>query len=52
MGKVRVTTDRCPNFIGKNAGLLKRMQDKVTEIDPEQRLLFCTVLLWMLLQKL
>ncbi|XP_072412122.1 general transcription factor II-I repeat domain-containing protein 2A-like [Chiloscyllium punctatum] len=25
---------------GKNIGLLKRMQDKVTEIDPEQKLVF------------
>lgn len=28
-----VTTDSCPNLIGKNVGLLKRMQDKVTEMD-------------------
>lgn len=26
-----VTTDGCPNLTGKNSGLLKRMQDKVTE---------------------
>ncbi|GCC42994.1 hypothetical protein chiPu_0027270, partial [Chiloscyllium punctatum] len=35
-----VTTDGCPNLTGKNVGLLKRMQDKVTEIDPEQKLVF------------
>ncbi|XP_073689371.1 general transcription factor II-I repeat domain-containing protein 2B-like [Garra rufa] len=33
-----VTTDGCPNLTGKNVGLLKRMQDKVTEINPEQKL--------------
>ena len=32
-----VTTDGCPNLTGKNVGLLKRMQDKVTEINPEQK---------------
>ncbi|GCC23330.1 hypothetical protein chiPu_0001724 [Chiloscyllium punctatum] len=37
---VSVTTDGCPNPTGKNVGLLKRMQDKVTEIDPEQKLVF------------
>ncbi|GCC25428.1 hypothetical protein chiPu_0003838 [Chiloscyllium punctatum] len=35
-----VTIDGCPNLTGKNVGLLKRMQDKVTEIDPEQKLVF------------
>ncbi|GCC39481.1 hypothetical protein chiPu_0023746 [Chiloscyllium punctatum] len=35
-----VTMDGCPNLPGKNVGLLKRMQDKVTEIDPEQKLVF------------
>lgn len=30
---VGVTTDGCPNLTGKNVGLLKRMQDKVTEIN-------------------
>ena len=35
-----VTTDGCPNLTGKNVGLLKRMQDKVNELDPEQKLLF------------
>ncbi|XP_072412142.1 general transcription factor II-I repeat domain-containing protein 2A-like [Chiloscyllium punctatum] len=37
---VSVTMDGCPNPTGKNVGLLKRMQDKVTEIDPEQKLVF------------
>ncbi|XP_071398745.1 general transcription factor II-I repeat domain-containing protein 2A-like, partial [Centroberyx affinis] len=35
-----VTTDGCPNLTGKNVGLLKRMQDKVTEIDADQKLVF------------
>ena len=35
-----VTTDGCPNLTGKNVGLLKRMQDKVTEMNPEQKLTF------------
>ncbi|XP_024144372.1 general transcription factor II-I repeat domain-containing protein 2A-like [Oryzias melastigma] len=30
----------CPNLTGKNVGLLKRMQDKVTEIDADQKLVF------------
>ncbi|XP_075067564.1 general transcription factor II-I repeat domain-containing protein 2A-like [Mixophyes fleayi] len=37
---VGVTTDGCPNLTGRNVGLLKRMQDKVTEINPEQKLTF------------
>ncbi|KAM4043630.1 general transcription factor II-I repeat domain-containing protein 2B-like [Anomaloglossus baeobatrachus] len=37
---VSVTTDGCPNLTGKNVGLLKRMQDKVNEINPEQKLIF------------
>ncbi|GCC31984.1 hypothetical protein chiPu_0010444 [Chiloscyllium punctatum] len=35
-----VTTDGCTNLMGKHIGLLKRMQYKVTEIDPEQKLVF------------
>ena len=35
-----VTTDGCPNLTGKNVGLLKRMQDKVKEMNPEQKLTF------------
>ena len=37
---VGVTTDGCPNLTGENVGLLKRMQDKVTEIDADQKLAF------------
>lgn len=37
---VGVTTDGCPNLTGKNVGLLKRMQDKVTEINADQKLVF------------
>lgn len=37
---VNVTTDGCPNLTGKNVRLLKRMQDTVTEINPEQKLIF------------
>ncbi|XP_068449722.1 general transcription factor II-I repeat domain-containing protein 2B-like [Clinocottus analis] len=38
-------TDGCPNLTGKNVGLLKWMQDKVTEIDADQKLvlLHCIV---------
>lgn len=35
-----VTTDGCQNLTGKNVGLLKRMQEKVTEISPVQKLTF------------
>lgn len=35
-----VTTDGCPNLTGKNVGLLKRTQDKVTQIDAEQKWVF------------
>ncbi|XP_068506404.1 general transcription factor II-I repeat domain-containing protein 2-like [Syngnathus scovelli] len=35
-----VTTDGCPNLTGKNVGLLKRMQDKVAEVDTDQELIF------------
>ncbi|XP_028275741.1 general transcription factor II-I repeat domain-containing protein 2B-like [Parambassis ranga] len=35
-----VTTDGCPNLTDKIVGLLKRMQDKVTEIDADQKLVF------------
>ncbi|XP_070405899.1 general transcription factor II-I repeat domain-containing protein 2B-like [Nothobranchius furzeri] len=35
-----VTTDGCPNLTGKNVRLLKRMQDKETEIDADQKLVF------------
>lgn len=35
-----VTTDGCPNLTGKNVELLKRMQDKVTEMNLVQILTF------------
>ena len=35
-----VTTDGCLNLTGKNFGLLKRMQDKVSELNAEQKLVF------------
>ena len=35
-----VTTDGCPSLTGKNVGLLKRMQDKVTEINADQKVVF------------
>ncbi|KAF0024904.1 hypothetical protein F2P81_021785 [Scophthalmus maximus] len=35
-----VTTNGCPNLTGKNVGLLKRMQDKVTEVNSELKLVF------------
>lgn len=35
-----VTTDGCPNLTGKNVGLLKCMQDKVTEIHADQKKIF------------
>ncbi|XP_063781341.1 general transcription factor II-I repeat domain-containing protein 2A-like [Pseudophryne corroboree] len=38
--QVGIETDGCPNLTGKNVGLLKRMQDKVTEMNPEQKLKF------------
>jgi hypothetical protein len=31
-----VITDGCPNFKGKNVGLLKRIQDQVDELNPDQ----------------
>ena len=37
---VSVTTDGCPNLTGKNVRPLKWMQDKVTEMNPEQKLIF------------
>ncbi|XP_060929426.1 general transcription factor II-I repeat domain-containing protein 2-like [Limanda limanda] len=35
-----VTTSACPNLTGTNVGLMKLMQDKVKEINPESKLLF------------
>nr|XP_039265735.1 general transcription factor II-I repeat domain-containing protein 2A-like [Styela clava] len=39
-----VTTDGCPNLTGKNVGLLKRMKDRVNEIDPKQQLVFLHII--------
>jgi len=35
-----VTTDGSPNLTGKNIGLLKRMQDRVKDYNPEQEIIF------------
>lgn len=35
-----VTTDGSPNLTGKNVGLLKRIQDRVKEDNPEQEVIF------------
>ena len=35
-----VRTDGCPKLTGKNVGLLKRMQDKVTEVTSELKMVF------------
>ena len=35
-----VTTDGCPNLIGKNIVLLKRMQDQIAELNPDQKMNF------------
>ncbi|XP_023812089.1 general transcription factor II-I repeat domain-containing protein 2B-like [Oryzias latipes] len=40
---VGVTTDGCPNLTGKNVGLLKRMQDKMTEIVQKLTFLHCII---------
>uniref|UniRef100_A0A023F0X1 Proteinral transcription factor ii-i repeat domain-containing protein 2b n=1 Tax=Triatoma infestans TaxID=30076 RepID=A0A023F0X1_TRIIF len=37
---VSVTTDGCPSLTGKNVGLLKRIRDKVKELQPEHDILF------------
>ena len=37
---VNVTTDGSPNLTGKHVGLLKRIQDKVKEENPDQDLIF------------
>ena len=37
---VNVTTDGSPNLTGKNVGLLKRIQNKVKEENPDQDLIF------------
>ncbi|XP_077113087.1 general transcription factor II-I repeat domain-containing protein 2-like [Ranitomeya variabilis] len=40
LSSLSVITDGCPNMTGKNVGFLKQMQDKVNEINPEQKLIF------------
>lgn len=35
-----VTTDGSPNLTGKNVGLLKRIQERVKEDNPEQEVIF------------
>ncbi|CAF91246.1 unnamed protein product, partial [Tetraodon nigroviridis] len=35
-----VTTDGSPNLTGKNVGMLKRIQDRVKEDNPEQEVIF------------
>lgn len=37
---VGVPTDGCPNVTGKTVGLFKHMQEKMTEIDPDHKLVF------------
>lgn len=37
---LNVTTDGCPNLTGKNTGLLRRIQDRVREDDPNSTLIF------------
>ena len=37
---ISITTDGCPNLTGKNVGLLKKISDKVTNVDPSQELMF------------
>ncbi|XP_067133813.1 general transcription factor II-I repeat domain-containing protein 2-like [Centruroides vittatus] len=36
---VNVTTDGSPNMIGKNIGLIKRIEDKISEIDPNHKII-------------
>ena len=37
---VSVTTDGCPSLTGKNVGLLKRLSDRVAEVDCTRELIF------------
>ena len=37
---VSVTTDHCPSLTGKNVGLLKRVSDRVAEVDCTRELIF------------
>ena len=35
-----MTTDGCPNLTGKSIGILKRIQDQVAELNPDQKIIF------------
>ena len=37
---VRVTTDGCPSLTGKNVGVLRRLSDRVAEVDCTRKLIF------------
>ena len=37
---VSVTTDGCPSLTGKNVGLLKRLSDRVADVDCTRELIF------------
>ena len=37
---VSVTSDGCPSLTGKNVGLLKRLSDRVAEVDCTRELIF------------
>ena len=37
---VSITTDGCPSLTGKNVGLLKRLSDRVAEVDCTRVLIF------------
>ena len=37
---VSVTSDGCPSLTGKNVGLLKRLSDRVAEVDCTRKLIF------------
>lgn len=40
MDEVTVTTGGSPNLTGKNSGLLRRIQDRVSEDDPNSTLYY------------
>ena len=37
---INVTTDKLPNLTGKNIGLMKRLQDKMKEENPDMDITF------------
>ena len=37
---ISVTTDGCPSLTGKNVGLLKKLSDRVAEVDCTRELIF------------